>query len=204
MQKNLIPPAITPHTPLQLRHRLTNTNPHTRRSANKHARPAAEVATQPLEQERDIRASVLGAPAVLFLDRCRQESEAHQVLLELGGRRGEAKVEALHLRRGAGVVYVWVYGARAGADGLRDVEGEVAVCAAGGDGVRGGGDGVGVCGVGGVGALVGWARRCEVAEVGLGEGGDVVFVLTTEFVFFLRVALGFVADEGGVALGGNG
>ena len=100
MQKNLIRPLLTPNTPLQLCHRLTNTCPHIRRATNKNTRTPAKPLTQVLEQERNIRTPVLRAPAILLLDRSGEEGEAHEVLLELRWRGGEAEVEALDGLRG--------------------------------------------------------------------------------------------------------
>jgi len=106
MQINLIPPTISPHTPLQPRHTMRNIDPHPRRSTNEHTRPpTSPLATHLFDHERDIWPAVLGAPARLFgLDGRGQEGEAHQVFLEFGrcGREAEVKVFAVVV--GAGVL----------------------------------------------------------------------------------------------------
>ena len=93
MQKNLINVRIAPHLTLQLRHRGRHINPHTRWAADKHTRPASKLPTDAPKHKRDIRASVLSAPATLFHAHGWQKGESHEVLLQHSRCRGESEIK---------------------------------------------------------------------------------------------------------------
>ena len=96
VQEQLLPLRIPPDLLLQLRHRPRDIDAHARRPAHKDARPPAKVGAELAQHIRNVWPAVLGAPAVLLLSyRRRQEGEAHKVLLEVGRRGREAKVEAM-------------------------------------------------------------------------------------------------------------
>lgn len=98
MQKDLILTIIAPNIRLQPRNCIRNINTHTRRPTHKHTcppskdplpiRPARRHLLQHISQ---IRSSVFRGPAFLLL--AADEGETNEVLLELGRRGGETKIE---------------------------------------------------------------------------------------------------------------
>lgn len=103
MQKHLLSFAL-PHTSLHASNNPLHIHPHARRPAHEDAGAVAEFALQALEHVRYVRAAVLGAPGGLLGVEGRHEGEAHEVLLQHGGRRGETEVEVGFVFLGRGGV----------------------------------------------------------------------------------------------------
>ena len=111
MQEDLIHLPMNDHL-LQLSNSIASRHTHGRRTTNEHASSlASPFLTHLSEHVWDIRTTPLGTPtALLGFHRRRHESETHEVLLELRGRRWETKVELLWIVDGGqllqGLLYV--------------------------------------------------------------------------------------------------
>ena len=114
MQKDLLPPALpSPNIPLHRPHSPRDIRPHPRRPADKdrRARSRPALAAQLAQHERDVRTTPLGGPARrsgFARESGGHESEAHEVLLELGRSRWETEVGVLGFLLVVLLDLVWV------------------------------------------------------------------------------------------------